>query len=148
MVRMDETGADTANTYRLDDQVGYLLRLASQRHATIFQSQTIEGLTPTQFSALIRLSEQGKCSQNRLGRLAAMDVATIKGVADRLRQKGLIVAEPDPDDKRRTLISLSPEGAALVDRMQAVGHAITAETLKSLTPAEQRSLAKLLRKLA
>ena len=71
--------------YRLDDQAGYLLRLASQRHAAIFQSLTLEGLTPTQFSALIRISEQGQCSQNHLGRLAAMDVATIKGVADRLR---------------------------------------------------------------
>ena len=142
---MPDTAADT---YTLDDQVGYLLRLASQRHATIFQSLTIQGLTPTQFSALIRLSEQGKCSQNRLGRLAAMDVATIKGVADRLRQKGLILAEPDPDDKRRTLISLSTSGIALVAGMQAVGHAITAETLKPLSAAEQRNLAKLLRKLA
>ncbi len=145
---MADTDTTSTHTYRLDDQIGYLLRLASQRHATIFQSQTIEGLTPTQFSALIRLSEQGKCSQNRLGRLAAMDVATIKGVADRLRQKGLIVAEPDPDDKRRTLISLSSAGAALVARMQSIGHAITSETLNPLTITEQRSLTKLLRKLA
>lgn len=125
-----------------------MLRLASQRHATIFQALTVKGLTPTQFSALIRISEQGKCSQNRLGRLAAMDVATIKGVVDRLRQKGLITAEPDPDDKRRTLISLSPQGTALVERMQAIGHSITAETLNPLTAAEQRSLARLLHKLA
>jgi len=145
---MAKSEVNATDAYRLDDQVGYLLRLASQRHATIFQSQTIDGLTPTQFSVLVRLSEQGKCSQNRLGRLAAMDVATIKGVADRLRQKGLITTEPDPDDKRRTLISLSVEGVALAGRMQAVGHAITAETLKPLTPAEQRNLAKLLGKLA
>jgi DNA-binding MarR family transcriptional regulator len=133
--------------YRLDDQIGYLLRLASQRHATIFHALTINGLTPTQFSALIRISEQGKCSQNRLGRLAAMDVATIKGVADRLRQKGLITTEPDPNDKRRTLISLSPTGTDLVARMQDVGHAITAETLNPLSASEQRTLLKLLRKL-
>ncbi|MCF6233234.1 MAG: MarR family transcriptional regulator [Rhodobacteraceae bacterium] len=142
---MPDTAADT---YILDDQVGFLLRLASQRHATIFQSLTIEGLTPTQFSTLMRLSEQEKCSQNRLGRLAAMDVATIKGVADRLRQKGLILAESDPNDKRRTLISLSSAGTDLVARMKAVGHAITAETLKPLNDAEQRKLMKLLRKLS
>jgi DNA-binding MarR family transcriptional regulator len=145
---MTNNAANSTNSYRLDDQVGYLLRLASQRHATIFQARSIAGLTPTQFSALIRISEQGNCSQNRLGRLAAMDVATIKGVVDRLRQKGLIVAEPDPDDKRRTLISLSPEGVALVERMQSVGHSITSETLKPLSAAEQRALSKILRKLA
>jgi MarR family transcriptional regulator, lower aerobic nicotinate degradation pathway regulator len=147
-VKMSETEVKRAGSYCLDDQVGYLLRLASQRHANIFQTRTIAGLTPTQFSALIRISEQGTCSQNRLGRLAAMDVATIKGVVDRLRQKGLIVAGPDPDDKRRTLISLSPKGAALVGDMQKVGHAITAETLKPLSAAEQRNLVRLLRKLA
>jgi len=144
---MSDTETKPSSTYRLDDQVGYLLRLASQRHATIFQSQTIEGLTPTQFSALNRISEQGTCSQNQLGRLAAMDVATIKGVVDRLRHKGLIVAGPDPDDKRRVLISLSSKGATLVGEMQKVGHAITAETLKPLSVTEQRNLAKLLRKL-
>jgi len=144
---MSDTKTMPSSAYRLDDQVGYLLRLASQRHATIFQSLTVQGLTPTQFSALIRISEQGTCSQNQLGRLAAMDVATIKGVVDRLRHKDLIAAGSDPDDKRRVLISLSPEGAALVSEMQEVGHAITAETLKPLSVAEQRSLEKLLRKL-
>lgn len=142
------TDTKPTRPYRLDDQIGYLLRLASQRHATIFQALTIEGLTPTQFSALIRVSEQGKCSQNRLGRLAAMDVATIKGVADRLRQKGLVTAEPDPNDKRRTLISLSPAGVDLVARMGQIGHEITSETLRPLSAAEQRTLTKLLRKLA
>lgn len=138
---IEETG------YSLDDQVGFLLRLASQRHAAIFQSLTLEGLTATQFAALVRIAEQGQCSQNRLGRLAAMDVATIKGVVDRLNQKGLIGAKPDPDDRRRMLISLSKDGEALVERMTSVGHEITAETLKPLTAAERRTIVRLLRKL-
>ena len=140
--------SESEETYRLDDQVGYLLRLVSQRHAAIFQSLTLEGLTPTQFSALIRISEQGKCSQNHLGRLAAMDVATIKGVVDRLRQKGLTVTEADPNDKRRMLISLSAKGAALVGDMRKIGHTITAQTLGPLTVAEQRNIVRMLRKLA
>ena len=60
MVETTTTGTDGENTYRLDDQVGYLLRLASQRHTTIFQSLSVEGLTPTQFSALVRIAEQGE----------------------------------------------------------------------------------------
>lgn len=133
--------------YILDDQVGYLLRLASQRHAAIFQAHALEGLTAQQFAALVRVGEEGRVSQNRLGRLAAMDVATIKGVVDRLRQKGLIVAEPDPDDRRRMLISLSDAGMALLARMQDVGRRISAETLAPLAPDERDMLLRLLRRL-
>jgi hypothetical protein len=51
---------------------------------TIFAKEIGINLTPTQWAALAKLTETGPCSQNQLGRLAAMDVATIKGVIDRL----------------------------------------------------------------
>ena len=82
--------SEASEAYDLDEQVGYLLRLASQRHAGIFQNIISKDLTPTQFSVLIRLAEKGDLSQNRLGRLAALDTATTKGVVDRLRAKSLI----------------------------------------------------------
>lgn len=137
-----------APSYHLDDQVGYLLRLASQRHATIFQTHTVAKLTPTQFSALVRLAQHGPSSQNQLGRYAAMDIATIKGVVDRLRQKGLVQTEPSPDDKRRSLVSLTVKGAGLIAELLEAGQKISEETLNPLSPAEQRTLTKLLRKLA
>ena len=64
-------------SYKLDDQVGFVLRQAQQRHAALFASLMIEGLTPTQWAALSKLAEIGATSQNRLGRLTAMDAATI-----------------------------------------------------------------------
>jgi len=133
--------------YRLDSQVGYLLRLASQRHWNIFQTHTVNDLTPMQFSALIRISEVGACSQNHLGRLASMDVATIKGVIGRLQRKGLVVLNADPNDKRRTIISLSPDGAALIGQLHDVGQKISAETLGPLTENEKARLLKLLKKM-
>jgi DNA-binding MarR family transcriptional regulator len=69
----------------------FLLRLASQRHAVIFQKHIGDDLTSTQFATLMRVAEYGDVSQNHLGRLAAMDGATIKGVVDRLKQKKFIV---------------------------------------------------------
>lgn len=145
---MTDPAASTKTEYTLDNQVGYLMRLASQRHAAIFQANAVYGLTPTQFSALIRLSEHGQCSQNHLGRLASMDVATIKGVVDRLKNKGFITVEKDPDDKRRALISLSAEGLSMIADMKQAGHRITSETLKPLTAAESRSLIRILNKMA
>ncbi|WP_425093628.1 MarR family winged helix-turn-helix transcriptional regulator [Tropicimonas sp. S265A] len=134
-------------SYRLDEQVGYLLRLAGQRHAAIFQAHTLEGLTATQFATLVRLAENGACSQNQLGRLAAMDIATIKGVVDRLRQKGLVCTAPSSDDRRRSIVSLTDEGTRMLGAMIEAGRAITEETLAPLNPSERRSLLKLLRKL-
>ena len=145
---MTSHAGDTNEEYLLDEQVGYLMRLASQRHAAIFQAHTVSGLTPTQFSALIRLSEQGTCSQNQLGRLASMDVATIKGVVDRLRQKGLVAVKKDPDDKRRALISLTDARSPMSADMRAAGQRITAETLKPLSTTEARSLVRLLKKIS
>ena len=141
------TMTDDPVDYRLDDQIGYLLRLANQRHTTIFQEHTLQNLTPTQFSVMVRLEAEGKSSQNRLGRLAAMDVATIKGVVDRLRERGLAVSEPDPDDRRRSVISLTDEGRALLARMRPVGLAISEQTLAPLNAAERRTLLRLIAKL-
>lgn len=134
--------------YELDEQVGYLLRLASQRHAAIFQDTVRDGLTPMQFSTLMRLAEQGEVSQNRLGRLAAMDIATVKGVVDRLRGKGLVTSRRDPDDGRRFLIGLTGAGRAVIGGLAEDGAAISAATLAPLSPSEQRMFLALLRRLS
>lgn len=133
--------------YILDEQVGYLLRLANQRHTAIFQAHALDGLTAQQFAALVRIGEEGSVSQNRLGRLAAMDVATIKGVADRLRLKGLTCVAPDPDDKRRMLITLSDKGRTLLAQMRETGTRISDETFAPLSKAERATFMELLKKL-
>ena len=133
--------------YRLDDQIGYLLRLAYQRHTLIFQDHALNNLTPTQFSALIRLSECGPCSQNQLGRLIAVDVATIKGVVDRLYDKKLVTLEKDTNDRRRNLISLSPTGLNMLAGLRAMGQSVTEATLEALQPGERAVFLRLLRKL-
>ena len=134
--------------YKLDDQVGFVLRQSQQRHATLFASLMIEGLTPTQWAALAKLAEVGACSQNKLGRLTAMDAATIKGVIDRLIARGFVSARADADDARRLLVDLTPLGAEVFSRAAPVAHEITAQTLALLAEDEQRTLVALLRRLA
>jgi DNA-binding MarR family transcriptional regulator len=133
--------------YDLDEQVGYLLRLANQRHVVIFQETVSENLTPTQFSTLMRVAEHGALSQNHLGRLAAMDTATIKGVVDRLKEKGLLVTNPDPNDKRRFIISLTAQGNAMTKKLRDDGRMISERTLSPLKQTEQKKLLELLRKI-
>lgn len=133
--------------YVLDEQIGYLMRLATQRHTSIFQEAMVEGLTPTQFSVLMRLSEVGPSSQNQLGRLAALDVATVKGVVDRLAAKGFVAVSPDPSDGRLRIVSLTEAGEALLPTLRARGHQITDDTLAPLTARERETVVRILRKL-
>ena len=147
MINADENKIGKQN-YNLDEQVGYLLRLASQRHSGIFLQQISENLTPTQFSTLIRISEGGELSQNHLGRLASMDVATVKGVVDRLKAKELIQARADKADKRRSLISLSAKGRELIDALKEDGARISENTLAPLRNSERKTLINLLMKIS
>lgn len=133
--------------YVLDEQVGYLLRLANQRHAVVFHQIVPFGLTPTQFAALVKLAELGQCSQNELGRRTAMDVATIKGVIERLRKKGLVEVDTDPRDKRRAILSIPQGKVAIIPELIDAGHRISDATLSPLRASERKSLLRLLRKL-
>jgi DNA-binding MarR family transcriptional regulator len=134
--------------YRLEEQVGFLLRRATQRHVAIFaEHMGEEEVTPTRWAVLAKLYEAGPSSQNRLGRLTAMDAATIKGVVDRLIERNLIETQPDLTDARRRVIALSEAGRRLVERSIEQARAITRETLDPLDPPERAALLGLLRKL-
>jgi DNA-binding MarR family transcriptional regulator len=140
-------GAAEPGRYVLDDQVGFLTRIAMQRHTSIFTSRMIEALTQTQFAALAKLHEVGACSQNHLGRLIYLDAATIKGVVDRLGGRGFVTALADPNDRRRRAVALTERGRQVTEAAMKVAAEITATTLAPLTAEEQRTVARLLKKL-
>jgi len=135
-------------TYVLDEQVGFLMRIAMQRHTSIFTSRMIEGLTQTQFAALAKLYEVGPCSQNHLGRLIYLDAATIKGVVDRLGVRGFITALSDTKDRRRREVALTERGREVTQAAQRVAAEITKETLAPMTADERRVVSRLLKKLS
>jgi DNA-binding MarR family transcriptional regulator len=143
-----ERPEEHGDRYRLEEQVGFLLRKALQRHTAIFAEEMPLGLTPTQFAALSKLKEVGPCSQNRLGRIAAMDGATIKGVVDRLKARHLVVTTLDSTDRRRRLIDLTATGHKTVIEAQRAGRTITERTLETLSPRERISLLRLLAKIS
>lgn len=132
--------------YRLDDQIGYVLRRVTQRHLSLF-SEMIPEVTTTQFAVLARLAEMGPQSQNHLGRATAMDGATVKGVVDRLVRQGLIETSPDAQDRRRLTIGLSPVGQALFAARISDAERVSARTLEPLTAAERAQLLDLLSRL-
>lgn len=138
---------DEPAEYQLQEQIGFVLRKAHQRHVAIFASRMAE-LTPPQFAALAMLHEAGDTSQNQLGQMIAMDAATVKGVIDRLRSRGFVAVDKDENDRRRVMVRLTDEGRQAVDGLKPRARAITAETLAPLSAREAQTLLRLLARIA
>lgn len=143
----DETMPDGMSEYRVDQQIGFFLRQANQRHVALFTARMGDRLTTTQWAALSKLREIQPTSQNQLGRETAMDVATIKGVVDRLVARDLVQTAPDPQDGRRLVLSLTREGESAIERNVGTALSVSDETLAPLTSGERMMLIELLRKI-
>jgi DNA-binding MarR family transcriptional regulator len=135
--------------YIVEDQVGFLLRRTNQRHIALFADEMAAAeLTPPQFTALVKVVELGRITQNHLGRLAAMDPATIQGVVRRLTERALVSRTADPLDRRTIVLTPTPAGLALAAEAVVAGRRITEATLEPLTAEERRALLSLLRKIS
>lgn len=135
--------------YRVEQQIGHLLRKAHQRASSLFQVQFSDTqITPTQFAALAKLKDEGELSQNHLGRLTAMDPATIQGVTRRLIDRGLVKTRADDNDRRRMQLCLTDKGIELIDSLIVKAKLVSENTLSPLNEDEKRMVVKLLSKLA
>jgi DNA-binding MarR family transcriptional regulator len=141
--------SDPTAEYRLEDQVGYWLRRAYQRHMAIFATVMSDlDLTSIQFSSLVKLRDMKAVTQTELGRLIGIDKATISGVVSRLEKRGLLQFRLDPLDRRSRIIALTAAGETLLSqalqRIEQVGE----DTLAPINDAERAALRETLRKLA
>ena len=145
----DSFTQEQIDAYQFSQQVGHLLRRSYQRHVAIFQRSIPDSqLTAAQFVFLCALHAQGPCSINDLVRATAIDQGTARGVVDRLKVRGLLVVDHDPNDKRKVLIRSTPEGDALVKEMVPFALQITEDTFGNLNAAERVALVFLLQKMS
>lgn len=145
---IDPSVTDALDGYVVEDQVGLMLRRAHQRHTAIFlDGMAAADLTPTQFTALIKTIELGAVTQNHLGRLTAMDPATIQGVVRRLTARGLVRRGLDPQDKRMAVLEATDSGRALAQQAVKAARRITDATLAPLDETERRAFLSILRKM-
>ena len=68
------------------------------------------GLNPSDHKcADLLTAEAGVSTPGRMAELTGLSTGAITGVLDRLERAGFVVREPDPNDRRRTLVRLTPE---------------------------------------
>ena len=134
---------------RVTDQIGFLLRLASQRAtANLVARISKYDVTVGQANVLARLHEHGGVSQNRLGRMVAMEPPNVRDVVRRLESRKLITQSPDLEDKRLIVFRLTDAGRSLIQKLIPLSKEGLADTLAPLSAREREVLRRLLRRIA
>lgn len=149
LTREEILGFYARTGYRLEHHPAHLVRRVHQRATATFQEVMGAGdLTPTQFGALASILRRGELSQNRLGRITAMDPSTISLIVRALLKRGLIKRRSSKTDQRMSMITLTDKGVRFtlerLDRSMEVGRRL----LEPLSVAEQVTLLDLLRRIS
>jgi DNA-binding MarR family transcriptional regulator len=108
----------SAARIELETLPGHYIRRLQQIAVAIFLQETeATGVTPVQYAALQTVSNAPGTDQRTLARSIGFDTSTIAGVVDRLEARGLLLRSAAPDDRRVRLLSLTPEGQALLNEV-------------------------------
>ena len=99
------------------------------------------------FAVLASLEEAGPLSQADLGRRLGLDRNDVNAVVTRLDQAGFIVRHPDPADRRRNTVTITPQGVLHLDHLEGVAHEVQDELLDGLDRHERDLLRSLLAKV-
>ncbi|TAG79002.1 MAG: MarR family transcriptional regulator [Burkholderiales bacterium] len=138
----------TQQVFDIHSVPGHLIRRAQQIAVAIFVEETAEtDLTPIQFALLAELERASGVDQVTLAALIAVDVATFGQVVTRLEERGLVVRESDPVDRRRKRLALTSAGRSCLKRAIPAVRSAQARILAPLDAIEQAELCRLLAKL-
>jgi DNA-binding MarR family transcriptional regulator len=130
--------------------VGRISRLARELERRLEPVYAAHGLEPGWHDLLATLRRSGPPFRMRPTDLMDALMLTSSGTTkrlDRLEKAGMVAREPDPGDRRGTLIVLTETGRTLIDGVTGPHLANEARLLAALTPEERDVLAGLLRKL-
>ncbi len=127
---------------------GHLVRRAHQLAVALFMEETAAfEVTPVQFAILNALIDIPGEDQVTLAARVAFDAATSGSVIGRLEAKGWIRREVDPQDKRRKLLWVTPEGELAVAQMKPGVARVQQRLLAPLAAPEQAQFVDLLARL-
>ena len=104
-------------------------------------------VTPSQARALGVLARHGALRPGALAEHLRIAPRSATEVVDDLERRGLAERRPDPNDRRATLVALTPEGVRTGAAIRAARQAEADRFFADLDPADREQLARILRTL-
>ena len=127
---------------------GYLIRRAQQISTALFTEECARfDLTSVQYAALSAISRNAGLDATRLSQLIAFDRSTLGDVLERMETKGWVVRQASASDKRIKVISLSPAGQHLLDRVEPAVQRVQQRLLAPFSASERGAFLQLLTRL-
>jgi DNA-binding MarR family transcriptional regulator len=123
-----------------DSDLAPRLRLALTRAARRLRQEAGSSLSPSQGAALATIDRHGPLTPSELAARERIQRPTATRVLARLEESGLVARAADPADRRSSLVSLSPAGAALLDEARTRKDAFLSQRLEALGPDDRATL--------
>ncbi|WP_052745678.1 MarR family winged helix-turn-helix transcriptional regulator [Allosalinactinospora lopnorensis] len=89
---------------------GHLIRVVQQVHERLWAGHVDRGLTSPQYAVLLAIHQEPGVDQRALGFRVSLDKTSCADVVARLAGRGWLERTRDPQDGRRNLLRLTPEG--------------------------------------
>jgi DNA-binding MarR family transcriptional regulator len=99
------------------------------------------------YAVLVVLAESGPASQATLSRRTGIYRSDLVAVLNELGERGLVERTPDPDDRRRNVITITGPGRQHLRHLDQLVDAVQDRLLAPLTQPERDQLAGLLTRL-
>jgi DNA-binding MarR family transcriptional regulator len=124
-----------------------ITRAYAHSHRLLADGFAAAGFRGYHYRLLAALEEFGPASQAALGRRTSIDRSDVVAALNELAARGLIQRSPDPDDRRRNVITITPAGTEQLRTLAPILDGVQDQLLAPLSPAERTQLIGLLTRL-
>lgn len=137
--------ADSEPLHRVHRLPTWLLSQASAHgHRLLSDALAAAGLRGYHYRLLSALEQFGPASQAELGRRTGIDRSDVVAALNELAAEHLVERAPDPADRRRNIVTLTPDGVRRLEDLDTVVSGVQDDLLAPLSPADRDRLADLL----
>jgi DNA-binding MarR family transcriptional regulator len=133
---------------RLRNLPSRLLTLASMPANRLSnQALAAAGARRYHYALLAALDEFGPASQADLGRRTGIDRSDMVATVNELAKRKLVERSPDPSDRRRNVVALTPAGARHLAKLDRIVADVQDELLAPLSTTDRKQLVALLNRI-
>jgi MarR family transcriptional regulator for hemolysin len=135
-------------TLQRSRSAGYMTNWAARLFARAIDRRLKPlGISSGQLPVFFALGEGAALSQKRLTELAAIEQPTMAATLSRMERDGLVEKRPDPDDRRSSLVALTPVAMEKARGVREAIAGVNAVALAAFSSGEQQAYLEMLAKI-